>query len=72
MSNWFRTRWAALNWFFRIVVVIVAVLNTVGLLAAILPGDGGSILSALSGFALIYIAADWQYWEKEARRRGAS
>lgn len=68
MSSWFRTRWEALDWFFRIVLVFLSVFHAVALLVAILPLDWSAMLDALGGFALAYIVCEWQYWEKLGKR----
>ena len=66
-TNWFRTRWAALGWFLRFCLVVLAALNAFVFVGAIVTGTWGSVLTGLSGLALAAIIADWQYWEKQGR-----
>ena len=66
-TNWVRTRWAALSWFYRILFALLVAINATLLIGAVATATWSAIFTALSGLALAYILADWQYWEKVGR-----
>lgn len=69
-TKWFRTRWAALGWFFRLCLVPLAAINAFVLVGAIVTGTWGSVITGLSGLALAAVIADWQYWVVRSRLEG--
>lgn len=57
IRRWFRTRWATLDWGFRAIFIVIAALTVLAVI-------GGDWFSLVSTAALLYIGADWQYWDK--------
>ena len=60
VTEWFRTRWAASHWTFRILYGLIVALAATYIAA-------GNWLGALLLVPWIYIVADWQYWQERGR-----
>jgi len=59
-----------LSWFYRILFALLVAINATLLIGAVATATWSAIFTALSGLALAYILADWQYWEARGRVEG--
>lgn len=67
IAEWCRTRWIALHWFFRLIVVVLVAVNSFAFVYALVTGNGSGLLTSLSGLTFAYIVTDWQYWMERDR-----
>lgn len=58
VRHWFRTRWDALHWTMRVLLVVAW---AIPLIVNVLTGDW---LDALGLFAIGYIFVDWNFWDE--------
>ena len=63
VTEWFRTRWTAAHWTFRILYGLIIALAATYIVA-------GNWLGALLLVPWLYIVADWQYWQERGRLAG--
>lgn len=64
IGTWFSTRWDALHWAFRILVVPLAVIFTTATLMALIITDWEWAISAYGSLFACWLFVDWNYWRK--------